>query len=35
MELEASEDWDLNQRVRKRGYRIGRINEFINIMKEG
>ena len=28
-ELEAGEDWDLNQRIRKAGYRIGRINAFL------
>jgi len=28
-ELEAAEDWDLNQRIRKAGYRIGRINTLI------
>lgn len=28
-QLEAGEDWDLNQRIRKAGYRIGRINAFI------
>jgi len=28
-ELEAGEDWDLNQRIRKAGYRIGRINALI------
>jgi len=28
-ELEAGEDWDLNQRLSKAGYRIGRINAFI------
>jgi len=28
-ELEAGEDWDLNQRISKAGYRIGRINAFI------
>jgi glycosyltransferase involved in cell wall biosynthesis len=33
-ELEAGEDWDLNQRIRKAGYRIGRIDAFI-IHKEG
>jgi glycosyltransferase involved in cell wall biosynthesis len=27
-ELEAGEDWDLNQRIRKARYRIGRINVF-------
>jgi len=28
-ELEAGEDWDLNQRIKKAGYRIRRINPFI------
>jgi len=28
-QLEACEDWDLNQRLRKAGYRIGRINALI------
>lgn len=28
-ELEAGEDWDLNQRIRKAGYHIGRINAII------
>jgi len=28
-ELEAGEDWDLNQRIGKAGYRIGRIRAFI------
>ena len=28
-ELEAGEDWDLNQRISKAGYRIGRISAFI------
>jgi len=28
-ELEAGEDWDLNQRITKAGYRIGRIDAFI------
>lgn len=28
-ELEAGEDWDLNQRISKAGYRIGRIDAFI------
>ena len=27
--LEAAEDWDLNQRIRKTGYRVGRINALI------
>lgn len=29
LKLEAGEDWDLNQRISKAGYRIGRINAFI------
>ena len=29
-ELEAGEDWDFNQRIRKAGYRIGRIGALIN-----
>jgi glycosyltransferase involved in cell wall biosynthesis len=28
-ELEFGEDWDLNQRIRNSGYRIGRINAYI------
>ena len=28
-ELEAGEDWDLNQRIGKAGYQVGRINAFI------
>jgi len=28
-ELEAGEDWDLNQRTRKAGYSVGRIDAFI------
>ena len=28
-ELEAGEDWDLNQRIRKAGYRVGRIKALI------
>lgn len=27
--LEAGEDWDINYRIKKAGYRIGRINAFI------
>jgi glycosyltransferase involved in cell wall biosynthesis len=27
--LEAGEDWDLNQRIRKVGYRVGRVNALI------
>jgi glycosyltransferase involved in cell wall biosynthesis len=29
LELEAGEDWDLDQRVRRAGYRIGRIYAFV------
>jgi len=29
LELEAGEDWDLNHRVKRAGYRIGRVNAFI------
>jgi arabinofuranan 3-O-arabinosyltransferase len=28
-ELVGTEDWDLNQRIKKAGYKIGRINAFI------
>ena len=28
-QLEAGEDWDLNQRIMKRGFRIGRVSMFI------
>ena len=30
LDLEAGEDWDLNQRIRKSGYRIGRIEATID-----
>jgi len=32
--LEAGEDWDLNQRIRKAGYSIGRTNAFIRHHEE-